>query len=111
MKKTTRIVFAALSAFMLAGCGVSQNLADKINSAAATKDTKDDYTLDQLKKKLGEPTVSILTAKTWVAGAKDLEDALNKNEAGKEQKALTVVFNLDGKAISATYGVWDGKSK
>lgn len=108
MKKTTRIMFAALSAFMLAGCGISQNLADKINAAAKSDTEKDDYDYDKCVKALGTPTIDGYSATlksgvcVWVSGCKNAEEVSKKQEDGKKLKSITVTFLL-GKATGAVY--------
>ncbi|MCQ2771946.1 MAG: hypothetical protein MJ238_01545 [Bacilli bacterium] len=108
MKKTTKIVFAALSAFMLAGCGISEGYADKVNKAAKSESEKDDYSYDKCIKDLGDPTIDGYVALVksgvciWVSGCKNAEEVSKKQEDGKKLKSLTITF-VGGKATAAVY--------
>ncbi|GEM_PF-4150613 len=118
MKKGFKFLALACAGLMLVGCGVSQKTADSINAAAATQDTKDDWTVEKCKKQLGEPTYDLTVtvmgstngSMIWVVGCKNAEDVSKKQEAGKELKALTVVI-LNGVAKSASYDTYKAESK
>lgn len=113
MKKFAKVVSIALVAVLALGllcaCGVSQNAADKINEKAEKKEY---YTKEELVKKYGEPTIDATVAGigacTWVNGCKTLEEVEEKLDAGKKLEALVVTF-AGGKAMSATYGEYNGK--
>lgn len=119
MKKFTKVLavmlVCMLAVSLLCACGVSQKEADKINQAA--KDDKH-KTVEELKKAYGAPTVdgtvTILGSTngfmTWINGCKTVEEANQKREAGEKLEAMTVLIG-NGKATSASYGEWDGKTK
>lgn len=100
MKKTLRTVIAtSLLAFSLGltGCQkVTQKLADQINSKAATSDTKDDFTYDQLIKKLGSGSGAVVEG---IGGV-----AVWTETKGNTTYTLTVTFNGDKRATAASYG-------
>lgn len=118
MKKGFKFLALACAGLMLVGCGVSQKTADQINAAAATKDTKDDWSYAKCEKQFGKPTydlrVSVLGvsggACIWVVGCKNAEEVSKKQEAGKELKALTVTFANDV-ATGASYDTYKAESK
>ncbi len=114
MKKILKLSMMSLVAlvalFTLVGCaGINQNFADEINEKASAKEN---YTYEQLKEKLGTPTVDVSASfgglidvtgvVTWAKGYDSL-DAMNKAvEEGKTVKTLVVTF-LNGRATAAEY--------
>ncbi len=101
MKKGFKFAVLACAGLMLAACAPSQSTADKINSAAATSSTSDDWTYDKCVKQLGTPTVDATASignlgrtglATWYVGCKDLEEVSTKYNAGKTIKSLAVTF-------------------
>ena len=96
--KGKKILAAALLALTLGltSCNkVTQSYADKINAAAATEKTSDDYTLERVEKDLGRGSGVI------VAGA-GVETWTVKDKEGKVTATLTVTF-LGGVATAAVY--------
>lgn len=67
-KRVLSTVLLALS-LGLASCGnnFTQKYADKINSAAATENEKDDLTFDQVQKALGKDYSGVLLSGTGIA--------------------------------------------
>lgn len=107
MKKILGFFAALVMVFSLASCGVSQGLADKINTAA---ENGEHMTYEQVSKKLGDPTIEVgggsantyTGVLTWVSGCDTLEEIEAKWEDGKKVKAIVVTFTL-GKAVGAIY--------
>ncbi len=116
MKKGLKFAVLACAGLMLAACAPSQGIADKINSAATTSSTSDDWTYDKCVKQLGTPTVDATASvgnigrtgvATWYVGCKTADEATEKYNAGKTVKSLAVTF-ANGVAKSA---LWSESTK
>ena len=111
------VLVFGLSVFALTGCSanISQKTADKINEAA---ENNEHLTLDDVKKKLGDPTIEIVGTYTWIAGidAEEYKELLEisldfighteeerKEAAEKLNKKAIIVTVLNGKATHATF--------
>lgn len=109
MKKFLRGLFAlslCFVMFMMASCSnVSKSYADKINKEAQDDDDEY-YTLDKVRKDLGDERVEIIFAKSGVIisvkGCKTLEDLKTKIENDEDVEGLIVTF-VAGNAMSASY--------
>lgn len=114
MKKIFKLSMMSLVAlfalFALVGCaGVSQSFADEINEKA---EAKENYTYEQLKEKLGDPTIDVSGSLgglldvsgvvTWAKGYENLEAMNEALEEGKTVKTLVVTF-FNGRATAAEY--------
>ena len=108
MKKLSLLVLFLLAAFVLVGCGVSEKYADKVNKAAEEKEY---FTYEEIVDDLGDPTYKVggdlgvfdeNGIYVWVKGCDSLEEVKEKEEAGKELKAITITF-FGGKATKAEY--------
>ncbi len=109
MKKKLLTIVASLTlifALLLTGCGVSQDMADKINK----KVEDGEYTYSQLLKDYKDPTIDLTatvfdsTSGTviYVKGCKTAEDVEAKLDEGKELDAVYVVI-FNNKVTGATY--------
>lgn len=108
MKKTVRLLAVAMALVLLcmalASCSnISESYAKKINKAA---DDNEPYTLDQVKKDLGDEAVEITFLETGVViavkGCDSIEDIQEQLKDGKTVKGIIVTVAL-GKATAAKY--------
>ncbi len=109
--KFTSIALVALFAlFTLVGCSkINEDFAAEINEKA---EAKENYTYEQLKEKLGDPTVDVSGSLgdllgvtgvcTWAAGYETADEMEAALEDGKTVKTLVVTF-LNGRATAAEY--------
>lgn len=102
IKNILLIVIAFVLMLSLTGCGFSSK-AEKI--ASKWKEGKE-YTIDEIKKELGEPTSEFIIEKdgfiSWVEGCMTKEEAQEKWIMGETLPAL-VIFVRDEKIISIEY--------
>lgn len=88
----------------LVGCKYSKSYADKINKAY---EKGEPYTVEQVEKKMGEPTDDSKVIKTWIKGYTEDEFEKLMELSGdelktKEFKVMSVCF-INDKAVSAIY--------
>lgn len=123
MKKIISKILAFLGAlvlvFSLAGCGVNQKYADKIDEAAKNGEH---LTFEEVTKKLGDDYHVVVGGEdkllgtgfsgtvVWYDGCDSFDEAQEKYEAGKTVKMITVIFLAD-KAQDAEYSEWVKEEK
>ena len=94
---------ALLMVFSLAGCGVNQKAADKINEAAEVKEY---ITIAELVEDYGDPTwkldLMLVGLYVWANDCETPEDIEAKWNAGEPVGALLVSV-VGNNAVSATY--------
>ncbi len=104
MKKVLCAVLVVVMMLSLVACSnVSQSYADKVNKAA---EKDEHYTVDKIRKDLGDNAVEILILDTGVIiavdGCDSLEDIQTKLDEGKTVKGIVITM-LAGKATAAKY--------
>ena len=108
MKKTIKIIAVAMVAVMLCmalvSCSnISESYANKINKAA---DNDKHYTLEEVRKDLGDDAVEVIVLGTGaviaVKGCDSLDDIEDQIEDGKTVRGIIVTF-VAGKATKAKY--------
>ena len=108
MKKFTKVLVAFVLTFVclvsLASCSkVNQKYADKVNAAA---EAKENYTVEQIRKDLGDEAVEVLVLNSGVIyavkGCKSLEEVEKKIDEEKDVEGLVITI-VAGKATAAAY--------